>query len=507
MFKELCFSHLTENYEHKNVLQRRITFTVMAEEDESGFSDIKSRLRNYSASKKSPSSHSQQKRNTTETSNTPKISEEKEDKMSQSETLSSSTVPDMTNAHLAELITNLTEKINTLQMDVTSLKSSKSGLDSFLKIAQEKTNLWQQVKDSQEDNDFRIKLLTATVIRQDQKIAELSKEIQSLKKQSPKANIIFDGILELPDEDKDISACKQLVKDFFKEQLEIDEDTDIPIRDIYRFGRANPRSMLVTLESSEHKELIFSNVAKLKGKTNARKKLFFIKNDMTEEDKELRSYFRELRTEDMDREDHDKIHVSLHKGKLFANNQLIKLKISMPEVADTLTLTQAELTSLKEVKLYEVSKHEEANSEFVCYFQRISHEADVQKALTKLKVKHGDATHIVTAYQLAHPRGPFQQGYMDDGEQGASRKILSVMKGKEVKKIAIFIVCFYGHQHLGKRRFEIYGALAIKATQLHKKKIDRLSRDAHKEHSASQSSQFSEFSQDEYHTTEDGDGE
>ena len=80
--------------------------------------------------------------------------------------------------------------------------------------------------------------------------------------------------------------------------------------------------MLVTLESSEHKELIFSNVAKLKGKSNARKKLFFIKNDMTEEDKELRSYFRELCTEDTDREDHDKIHVSLRKGKLFANNQL-----------------------------------------------------------------------------------------------------------------------------------------------------------------------------------------
>ena len=149
---------------------------------------------------------------------------------------------------------------------------------------------------------------------------------------------------------------------------------------------------------------------------------------MTEEDKELRSYFRELGTEETDREDHDKIHVLLGKGKLFANNQLIEPKISMPEVADTLTLTQAELTSLKEVKLYEVSKHEEANSEFVCYFQRISHEADVQKALTKLKVKHGDATHIVTAYRLAHPRGPFQQGYMDDGEQGAGRKILSVMK-------------------------------------------------------------------------------
>ena len=59
---------------------------------------------------------------------------------------------------------------------------------------------------------------------------------------------------------------------------------------------------------------------------------------------------------------------------------------------------------------------------------------------------------------------------MDDGEQGAGRKILSVMKGKEAKKIAIFIVGFYGHQHLGKCRFEIYGALAIKAIQLHKKK-------------------------------------
>ena len=136
--------------------------------------------------------------------------------MSQSETFSTSTVPDMTNAHLAELITNLTEKINTLQTDVTSLESSKSGLDSFLKAAQEKSNLWQQVKDNQEDNEFHIKLLTAMVIRRDQKIAELSKEIQSLKKQSRKANIIIDGILELPDEDKDISARNSWSKIFLK---------------------------------------------------------------------------------------------------------------------------------------------------------------------------------------------------------------------------------------------------------------------------------------------------
>ena len=76
----------------------------------------------------------------------------------------------------------------------------------------------------------------------------------------------------------------------------------------------------------------------------------------------------------------------------------------------------------------EVAVHEEKGSEFVCYYQGIQSLDDVQQGLTKMKMKHRDAAHIVTAYRLSNPLGPYNQGYKDDKENGAGWLILDELK-------------------------------------------------------------------------------
>ena len=224
--------------------------------------------------------------------------------------------------------------------------------------------------------------------------------------------------------------------------------------------------MMVVLKYSEDKELIFSNVAKLKGKKNARKKLFFVNNDLPEEEKELRHYFRDLKREaEEESTEENKIKVSLRKGKLFVNNERISPRIHTPLAAEVLTLSPEELQELKQVKIYEVVTHEEKSSEFLCYYQRVTTVDEAQQGVAKLKIKHGDATHIVSAYCLESPKGPFKQGYSDDKEAGAGRNILQKMKEKKVQKMAIYIIRYYGGIHLGKGGLKFIQTYHLKSSK------------------------------------------
>ena len=74
---------------------------------------------------------------------------------------------------------------------------------------------------------------------------------------------------------------------------------------------------------------------------------------------------------------------------------------------------------------------------------------------------YGDATHIVSVFQLSNPRGPFNHEGLDDGELGAGRSILKVLKQKNVEGACVFIVHYYGGLKMGGKHFEIYSQLAV----------------------------------------------
>ena len=141
-----------------------------------------------------------------------------------------------------------------------------------------------------------------------------------------------------------------------------------------------------------------------------------------------------------------------------------------------------------------VTSHEEGNSEFRCHMQRVKDEAEVQNGLMKMKIKYGDATHIVTAYRLQGANGPFRQDFLDDGEAGVGRSMMEMIQEKKSENIAVYVARYYGGVKLGKR-FEIYKELAKKAAKLLQVKLNKLQRVNRLYHSNSQSSQLSIASQ------------
>ena len=154
-------------------------------------------------------------------------------------------------------------------------------------------------------------------------------------------------------------------------------------------------------------------------------------------------------------------------------------------------MSTKELEDIHQTKTYEAAHHEESNSEFFCHYQRVKSTQEVQHGLAKMRIKYGDTTHIVTAYRLHGANGPFKQGYLDSGEPGAGRKILESIKQSDKDNVAIFIACYYGGIHMGKRRFEVYKDLAQKASKDLQRRLDKWERANRLRRSNSQSSQLS----------------
>ena len=393
--------------------------------------------------------------------------------------------------NLEKMLTTLTTSVANIEANVTNLMNSKSNVTTLeAELKQERESL-KNYKNTQDSDSFKIKLLTAIVIKQGQKIDELQDKVECIQKDAKKESLFIDGIIPRSLQETN-SERISLVQEFIKDKLDVKED--VQIKQAFRIGGKDPKTIKVILKNVEDKQVIFSNVSNLKGKRNARRKLFFVNDDQLPREKEIKNYYRELQKENKEKEDDKKMQISLRKGKLFVNNKHIKPEIEVPGPADILTLTDEELAGIRDVNVHEGGQHEESNSEFLCYYMCARDTNEVQAGLAKIKIKHGDATHIITAYRLDNAEGPFNQGYNDDEEDRAGRQILKNLKLKDMSNMAIFIARYYGGKHMGTRRFAIYEMLANKAINSMKIRKEKLSRSNRLRRSGSQLSQLSQCS-------------
>ena len=465
-------------------------------------SDIKKRLRAYSDKKKpeikettSPTTSLDRKKSSsspeaikedsieedkTALSNMPEASEKTEGKEID--------YSKMDVADLARMIQALTTDVRELKNDVAGIKTSKSSYDSLQTQIQDEKIKRERVEQQFNSDSYKLKMLTAIVIRQDQRIESLTKELNMVKRSQRKANIYIGGLLESDAEETQYQRI-ELVKTFLKTQVEISQE--IKILQAFRQGQGNPRNMCVVLANPDDKYLILTNSSTLKGKTNARKKLFRVSEDLIEEDKELRSYMLDLRRENKSREDEDKLKINIRKGKLFVNNECVKPKVEIPSAADMLTMDFNEINAIEDMCLHQAKSHEEGESEFMGFYQRVKSEAEVQKGYAKMKLRYGDATHVVAAYKLQDAIGPYKQAYIDDGEPGAGRAVLKELKSADCENVAVYVIRYFGGQNLGSRRFEVYADIAKDAIKRIKNKLERLERANRLRRSNSQLSQLS----------------
>ena len=374
-----------------------------------------------------------------------------------------------------EVFRSLSSSLSGLQTEISDLKSMRGKIDH---VDTRKPNIDSKLCDLDDEvqsHGFRINWLTFIIIKQEERIAVLENRQSRAYERETRNNIMIHGIFE--DKDETVASLSEKVAKFFKESMKIEES--IEVVDLYRTGHYTKRDrpIMLKLRHIMDKGIIFKHASNLKGLKNVRKQLFQVHDDETEERSDFRKYYRDLQAENKDRQEEDKLQIKMSKGKIMVNNEVLKPIVQMPKTADLLRMQETELEIIRATKLVAGEEHIEKGSEFYSCAQKIKSKEDVKKGLSKLKVKYADSTDILCGYVLQNPNGPYNQGYIDDGEIGQGRNILKSLKEKASTETAVYIIRYYGGNHLGARCFEIAKDLALSAQQNLKVKKRRRGRD------------------------------
>ena len=148
------------------------------------------------------------------------------------------------------------------------------------------------------------------------------------------------------------------------------------------------------------------------------------------------------------------------KNKFTVNNQMYKKLITPTQVGNILRLHVDEIEVSQKVKLIKGDTIIEKDSELISMAQKVCTMEEVRLGYRKMRMKYGDATHIMCPYRINNLRGLYNQNSVDDGEYGASRTLLKYWKEQEVTRVCIYIVRYYGRQKQGPCRFQIIQSLA-----------------------------------------------
>ena len=150
-----------------------------------------------------------------------------------------------------------------------------------------------------------------------------------------------------------------------------------------------------------------------------------------------------------------KLKIQMRRDEIVVNNQVVLKQVHSPTAQELLKMPDDKKERVMNTKLIPAEEHFEQGSEYYTYIQKVKSVSDIQNGLLKMRIKHGDATHVSCAYRLDKPIGPFNQEGHNDREIGTERVILSTLKQSSVKNICVYVVRYFGGVRLGSRRFKI----------------------------------------------------
>lgn len=308
----------------------------------------------------------------------------------------------------------------------------------------------QTITDELKECKFQLKLVSNVVIRQDQQIAALNRKLNDAQTREMYPNIIISGIEETAMENP-----IQQFNSFVTTQLGIQEL--IPANRAYRMGTGKSRPLLVELRDPiTYKPKIYGKVGNLKGKKNSQGARYFVSDHLPEEYNERRRRANDIIAENKRKPPATKENMSVKRGRLLINEKEYRKAVQAPLPAEILYPDEKMYDLAEEIDMVKSKEETVGNSYFVAYAAAVHTHKDIQAAYTKVRMKYANATHISCAFRLPGSDTYFKQDYIDDGEHGAGRTMLGVIKETALMNVVVFMIRFYGGTNLGPMRFEVF---------------------------------------------------
>ena len=338
-----------------------------------------------------------------------------------------------------EAIETEVKKLQTVPKKIQQIETRMDVQKKKLQVVSDKVD---QVTIDRDKFNFMIDLL----IGQEQRITHLNDKVTDMQVRSMKANLVINGLPQQENED-----CKEVVSTFFKEKMKIEEEVKIDVA--HRIGAGKTRAMVVRLKDPSEKAKIFTSVSKLKGKKNSEDKHYSVGDQLPEAIAERQ---RQMRMHYKDNQDHlvkDRLAMEFKKGTLLVEGRSYCKQLRPPVAKDMLTVNQSTLQQAMKTNIVQGKVFRDQGSVFCGFACEVNNIIDVESAYMKMRMEHGQASHISCAYRLMQCVGPYNQECVDDGEHGAARNMLSLLKKKKAFNTAVFVVRYHGGVNIGPDRF------------------------------------------------------
>ena len=304
------------------------------------------------------------------------------------------------------------------------------------------------------------RIMARTVQRLQDITTELAQRVENLEINNAKRCIVISGLY--------VSGKKDAVIRQIENFLFADVGVPVLIEDTYTINQYSPPSRVVVLMNQKDKHKIMQNKSNLNGLQNENQQPIYINDYQTSATNEKRKWEKEVRQFNDNLPSEKQKDVKFVAGNLVLDGEMQCNKVIPPGPEDILDLSEVELDKILRIRVLSGPKIEQESSEFKAYTIAVSTHQEVQEAYSKVRWVHAAARHIVCAYYLPDHQSPFeQQGYCDDGESGAGRRLLNMLVQSQVGSRAVFVVRYYGGTRLGVDRFQCYEHALKGAIQQH----------------------------------------
>jgi len=277
------------------------------------------------------------------------------------------------------------------------------------------------------------------------KVCHLEKELLDMKEYSMSNDIVFQGIAETVPRDRD--NPEQLLRKFWREELNLADADSILIDDVHRLGKptadGKPRAIICKFVQRLSKKKVLGQGKALTGKTQ-----YSMWEHIPPAAKESR---KELYDERKARKDRGEEKVYVRGARLIVNSVCVKdmSKIKAKKVPKNEAINGSASKLLTHLKDVDIKVKDVESSRFKAMFLPLANPSDVQPALVAMRAhaQTNGATHNIWASSIDG-----KTDHDDDNEYSAGRRLLKVLK--ESKKEGVVLVArYYGGKDIGEKRF------------------------------------------------------
>ena len=304
----------------------------------------------------------------------------------------------------------------------------------------------------------QVGVLTKVVCKKDEMIRHLSEKIMQIERRNTRKNVLIAGIDEVKGEN-----CKAIASKLFKNKLTIEDE--VRIKAAYRIGKGDNRPIVVRLNDVTDKGTIFKNVNKLRKSKSEQDKKVFINDHLPEQLAERQKRQKQIVKYNKTLIATQQQETGWKKGKLYINGHEYRPKIVAPTNSDILNMNPSQLQRLLAVKLFAGETVEKAENKFLSFALKVHSLEQVTDAYLQVKYHFANASHVVCAYRILDPDVAHMQDGIDDGEIGASRRILQMMIDQSFNNCVVFIVWHHSGTNIGPIRFTLMNDIAKTAIE------------------------------------------